>query len=79
MRSAPGYSTETGTCAGTAVRTRRAMKSLHITGTREASDVALRISACVPGAIDSQYSKPCAAARYGVPARARPGPNRASG
>ena len=38
--SAPGYSTETGTRLGTAVRTVRAMNSLHITGTREAFDVA---------------------------------------
>ena len=38
-RSAPGYRIDTGTAAGTAVRTVRAMNSLHITGTREAADV----------------------------------------
>ena len=38
-RSAPGYSIETGTRRGTAVRTVRAMNSLHITGTREADEV----------------------------------------
>ena len=38
-RSAPGYRIDTGTAAGTAVRTVRAMNSLHITGTREAPDV----------------------------------------
>ena len=39
VTSAPGYKTETGTERGTAVRTVRAMNSLHITGTREAADV----------------------------------------
>ena len=55
------------------------MNLLHITGTRDARDVARRTSAWVPGAIESQYSKPCAAARYGVPASANDGPRRASG
>ncbi len=77
--SAPGYSTETGTSLGTAVRTVRAMNAEHITGTRDAREVARRISACVPGAIESQYSKPCAAARYGRPPAASRGPRSASG
>ena len=55
------------------------MNLLHITGTRAARDVARRTSAWVPGAIESQYSNPCAAARYGVPASASEGPRRASG
>jgi hypothetical protein len=38
------------------------MKAEHITATRDAREVACRIAACVPGAIDNQYSKPCAAA-----------------
>jgi hypothetical protein len=61
--SVPGYITETGTRSGTAVRTTRAMNSLHITGTRAARDVARRIRVCAPGASESQYSKPWAAAR----------------
>ncbi len=77
--SAPGYSTETGTCLGTAVRTRRAMNSLQSTGTREAREVAYFINAFVPGAIEVQYSNPCAAARYAIPRAARRGPVSASG
>jgi hypothetical protein len=56
--SAPGYRTETGTSSGTAVRTTRAMNSLHITGTRAARAVARRTSECDPGATESQYSNP---------------------
>jgi hypothetical protein len=55
------------------------MNSLHITGTRDAREVARRNIACAPGAIAVQYSNPCAAARYGVPPAARPGPRSASG
>ena len=77
--SAPGYSTETGTRVGTAVRTVRAMNALHITGTREAFEVAYRIRLCAPGITESQYSKPCAAARYGIPRAASRGPIIASG
>ena len=40
VTSAPGYSTETGTERGTAVRTVRAMNAEHNTGTRVARDVA---------------------------------------
>ena len=77
--SAPGYSTETGTERGTAVRTVRAMNAEHITGTRAAREVAWRSNACAPGAIDNQYSKPCAALRYGRPRAASRGPSSASG
>ena len=61
------------------MRTVRAMNSLHITGTRAALEVAYRIAAWAPGAIESQYSNPCAAARYGSPVRASRGPSIASG
>ena len=69
----------TGTCAGTAVRTVRAMNAEHITGTRVADPVARRINVCVPGASESQYSNPWAAVRYGTPSAARPGPSIANG
>jgi hypothetical protein len=55
------------------------MNALHITGTRAAREVASRTSAWVPGAIESQYSNPCAAARYGVPFIASERPRSASG
>ena len=73
--SAPGKSTETGTSGRTAVRTVRAMKAEHITATRAAREVARRINACVPGAIESQYSNPCADVMYGKPCAASRGPS----
>ena len=61
------------------MRTTRAMNALHITGTRDARPVARRMSACDPGAIDSQNSNPWAALRYGIPDPASLGPRSPSG